>query len=224
MRHALVTGSSRGIGAAIARRLLDDGWRVTGLDLAPPTIEHARFAGHALDLTCKTARDALLRDPGDVAALVHAAGIMRGAPLGQLDPATGEALWRVNVEVAVALADALVPRMQAGGRVVLIGSRNAHGAAGKSQYAAAKAALVALARSWAKEVAPAGVTINVVAPAATDTGMLSDPGRAAIAPVLPPIGRYIEPREIAAAVAFLLSEDAAAITGQELMICGGASL
>jgi 3-oxoacyl-[acyl-carrier protein] reductase len=227
MRHAVVTGSSSGIGAAIARRLLDDGWRVTGLDRAAPSIEAAGFTAIAVDLADPAARKKALDglDGSDaVTAFVHAAGVMRGAPLGALDPAAGELLWRVNVDAATMLADRLVPRMGAGGRVVLIGSRAARGVALKSQYAAAKAALVGLTRSWAKEVAARGITINVVAPAATDTGMLADPARAVVPPETPPFGRLIRPQEIAALVAFLLSEEAAAITGQEIAICGGASL
>jgi len=119
-----------------------------------------------------------------------------------------------------------VPAMaeRGAGRVVFVGSRVSRGMAGRGQYAATKAALVALARSWAAECASRGVTVNVVAPAATETAMLDDPGRAASAPRLPPIGRLIQPAEIAALVAYLLSPAAAAITGQEIAICGGASL
>ena len=80
---------------------------------------------------------------------------------------------------------------------------------------------MALARSWAVELLQRGVTVNVVAPATTATAMLADPARAAVAPVVPPIGRLIRPDELAA---FLLSEEAAAITGQEIFICGGATL
>ncbi|NVO15796.1 MAG: SDR family oxidoreductase [Rhodoplanes sp.] len=230
MRHAVVTGTSSGIGAAITRRLLDDGFQVTGLDRSAATIEAAGFTAIAVDLADPAARSAALdaldarAASAPVTAIVHAAGIMRGAPLGALDPATGELLWRIHVDAAIALADRLVPRMGAGGRVVLIGSRAARGVVQKSQYGAAKAALVGLAKSWAKEVAPRGITINVVAPAATDTGMLADPARAVIPPETPPFGRLIRPQEIAALVAFLLSDEAAAITGQEIAICGGASL
>jgi 3-oxoacyl-[acyl-carrier protein] reductase len=225
MPHAIVTGTSSGIGQAIARRLLDGGWRVTGLDLADPTLAHASFRGLVLDITDAKARDGALDDCESVTGLVHAAGIMRGGKLGELDLPAGEALWRLHVDAAVALADRLAPQLTPGGRIVLIGSRAARGVIAKSQYGAAKAALVGLARSWAKELAPRGVTVNVVAPAATETAMLTDPARAAIAPAeLPPMGRRIYPEEVAALVAFLLSEDAAMITGQEISICGGSSL
>jgi NAD(P)-dependent dehydrogenase (short-subunit alcohol dehydrogenase family) len=223
--HALVTGASSGIGKAIARRLLDDGWRVSGLDRAPATLTHQNFRAVELDLTDANARAAALDALGAVTALVHAAGIMRGGKLGELDLAAGELLYRVHVETAVALADRLVSKLPDGGRIVLIGSRAARGVIAKSQYGAAKAALVALARAWAKELVSRGITVNVVAPAATETAMLSDPARAAIPPAeLPPIGRRVRPEEIAALVAFLLSDDAAMITGQEIAICGGASL
>jgi 3-oxoacyl-[acyl-carrier protein] reductase len=225
MPHAIVTGTSSGIGQAVARRLLDGGWRVTGLDLAGPTLKHASFRGVVLDITDAKARDGALNDRENVTALVHAAGIMRGGKLGDLDLAAGEALWRLHVDAAVALADRLAPQLTQGGRIVLIGSRAARGVIAKSQYGAAKAALVGLARSWAKELAPRGITVNVVAPAATETAMLTDPARAAIPRAeVPPMGRRIYPGEVAALVAFLLSEDAAMITGQEISICGGASL
>jgi len=174
MRSAVVTGSSSGIGKAIAARLLDDGWRVAGLDLAPAGIEHERLTSTRVDLGGWTVRRPIIESIETTDALVHAAGIMRGAKLGALDHTAGDLLWRIHVDAAMALADWLAPRMPVGGRIVLIGSRAAKGVVGKSQYGAAKAALVALGRSWAKELITKGITVNVVAPAATETAMLSD--------------------------------------------------
>lgn len=221
--HAVVTGASSGIGAAIVARLLRDGWRVTGLSRTDPGLADPRYVHRAVDLLDA---DALARAVEGLRpnALVHAAGLMRGGALGALDAEAGRTLWRLHVEAAALLADRLVPGMSDGGRVVLVGSRTATGAAGRSQYAASKAAMVAMARSWAIELAPRGITVNVVAPAATDTPMLRDPGRSAVAPKMPPIGRLIRPEEVAALTAFLLGAEAGAITGQQLVICGGSSL
>nr|WP_314557879.1 SDR family oxidoreductase [uncultured Pseudomonas sp.] len=222
--HALVTGVSSGIGAAIAQRLLAEGWRVTGLSRRPPERKHPALTWIGVDLADDQALDAVLADIGPLDAIVHAAGFMRTAPLGALDPADGAAMWHLHVAVASRLVDRLIERLAAGGRIVLIGSRTMQGAAGRSQYAATKAALVGLVRSWALELAARGVTVNLVAPGATETPMLRDPGRAGTPPRLPPLGRYVQPEEIAGLTAFLLGPDAGALTGQTLTVCGGASL
>lgn len=223
VRHAVVTGVSSGIGAAIADRLLRDGWRVTGISRSAPDRAEPGFAHRAADLSDPASLDGAAQDLR-LDALVHAAGLLRTGRLGELNPADGEAMWRLHVSAAERLANLLLPAMPDGGRIVLIGSRTATGAAGRGQYAATKAAMLALARSWAAELAPRGITVNVVAPAATETPMLRDPARAGVPPRVPPIGRFIRPEEVAALTTFLLSEEAGAITGQGITICGGSSL
>jgi NAD(P)-dependent dehydrogenase (short-subunit alcohol dehydrogenase family) len=196
---------------------------VTGLSRTNPGQHAPGFSHRAVDLLDPSQLPAALEGLRPT-ALVHAAGLMRAGSLGALDAEAGRTLWRLHVEAASLLADRLVPNMPDGGRIVLIGSRTASGAAGRSQYAASKAALVAMARSWALELAPRGITANVVAPAATETPMLRDPARSDTPPRLPPIGRFVRPEEVAATTAFLLGPEAGAITGQQIVICGGSSL
>jgi len=223
---AVVTGSSSGIGRAVARRLLADGWAVVGVQRGAADIDHPAFSAVPYDLSVGDDVDRLAAQLGTPRAVVHASGVLRPGVLGALQADDGSLMWRLHVDAATRLANHLLPRMAAagGGRMVLIGSRVSGGMPGRSQYAASKAALVALARSWGAEVAAQGVTVNVVSPAATDTAMLADPARATTAPKLPPLGRLIQPDEVAALVAFLVSDVAAPITGQDIQVCGGSSL
>ncbi|WNV86927.1 SDR family oxidoreductase [Umezawaea sp. Da 62-37] len=223
-RHALVTGVSSGIGLAIARRLLDDGWAVTGLSRGEPPLRDERLTWRGTDLGDPDAVRAAVHDAPAADAVVHAAGLQRSARLGELSTRDGADMWRVHVEAASVLVDAAVGRMPRGARIVLIGSRTMTGVPGKSQYSATKAALVGMARSWAGELVGRAITVNVVAPGPTDTPMLRDPGRAATPVRLPPTGALIDPAEIAGTVSFLLGPDARSITGQTLVVCAGTSL
>jgi NAD(P)-dependent dehydrogenase (short-subunit alcohol dehydrogenase family) len=223
-RRAVVTGAASGIGRAIAERLLADGWHVAGLDRAEPTLADPRFEPVRVDLADTAAATAAAETAGEADALVHAAGILRGGTLGEVPAEAAALMWRIHVAAAQALGAVLLPRMRPGGRVVLIGSRAAAGAPGRADYAASKAALTGLARSWAIELVARGITVNVIAPAATDTAMIRDPAREGIPLRLPPSGRLIEPAEIAALAAFLLSGEARSITGQTITVCAGASL
>jgi NAD(P)-dependent dehydrogenase (short-subunit alcohol dehydrogenase family) len=221
---ALVTGASSGIGRSIAARLLDSGWDVVGASRRRPTLHLPGFTWVPADLMSPSAITELAEHLPPVRAIVHAAGKMYGAPLGRLDPAQGEQMWKLHVEVPTRLVNSLAPTLPDGGRIVIIGSRTSVGMAGKSQYSATKAALIGLARSWAMELAPRAITVNVVAPGPTDTAMLTDPTRSAPPPRVPPLGRLVRPEEVAALTSFLLGPDGGSVTGQQLVICGGASL
>lgn len=223
-KQAVITGSSSGIGAAITTTLLAAGWKVIGLSRQPGAHQHLNFRHCPLDITDTPALCALLDSLPAVDAVIHAAGVMKAATLGTLSYADSEQLWKLHIQVAEVLADRLVNKLPQGGRIVLLGSRTSSGAAGRSQYVATKSAMIGMVRSWAAELAPRGITVNIVAPGATETPMLNQPGRQSSPPKLPPIGRFIQPQEVADQVAYLLSPSAAAITGQQLVICGGASL
>lgn len=224
LRSVVVTGAASGIGAAIARQLAAAGWQVIGVDRAAPPDQRYLHQLHLVDLADSAATTALAQQLAGADALVHAAGLMRTGALAVADPADGDLMWAVHVRALGILIAQLAPAMSGGGRIVGIGSRTSRGAASKSLYAASKAAMVGLVRSVAAELAGRGITANVVSPAATATPMLTGTERGTVAPQLPPIGRFIEPEEVAATVGFLLSPQAAAITGQDINICGGASL
>jgi len=221
---ALVTGASSGIGSAIVTRLLAEGWSVVGLSRSEVRGRSDRFQGVQVDLTDYSQLRRSLTSITDVQAIVHAAGLIHTAQLGALNESHSAAMWAVHVGAAEVLVNELADKMTAGGRIVLIGSRAAAGVAGRSQYAATKAALSGLARSWAAALVTRQITVNVVAPAATATPMLVGPNRVGTPPKMPPIGRFITPEEVAELTAFLLGPHAGAITGQHIVICGGSSL
>jgi NAD(P)-dependent dehydrogenase (short-subunit alcohol dehydrogenase family) len=223
-RTAVLSGVSSGIGRAIAERLLEDGWQVVGLSRREPDLVDSGLTWRECDLTRPAGIARAVADLERIQAIVHAAGFQATAPLGQLEHSAGDEMYAVHVSAVMRLGDALVDRLADGGRILLVGSRTASGAWGKSQYVATKAAMRGLARSWAMELAPRRITVNVIEPGPTDTAMLADPRRHTTPPSAPPLGRLVRPAEVAGLAAFLLGDEGAMVTGQHWAMCGGASL
>ena len=223
-KTALLTGGSSGIGEAIAKRLVEDGWQVLALSRSEPKFKHHRLKFCAVDLLDDTAFQTLLNRVGPVDAIIHSAGVLRAGSISEMKLEDADLMWRLHMDCAARLVQTLSPRMPNGGRIVLIGSRVANGVAGRSLYAASKSALIGFSRSIAAELAARQITANIIAPGATDTPMLHDPARASTPPIMPPMRRLVRPEEVAATAAFLLSDGAASITGQNIVICGGSSL
>jgi 3-oxoacyl-[acyl-carrier protein] reductase len=235
---ALVTGASKGIGAAIARALASDGWNVgvnyrsdkAGADETVKAIEDAggkAVAVHA-DVTDGDPK-ALIGEVeealGPVLALVNNAGVTRDGLALQLSDEDWDVVIGTNLSPAFRLTrDALRGMIKARyGRVVNITSVVATKAnVGQSNYAAAKAGLIGMTKTIAAEVARRGVTVNAVAPGFIDTGMTAELPTDEIAKVIP-ARRLGTPEDVAAAVRYLASEDAGYVTGTTLYVDGGIS-
>lgn len=226
-RVAVITGSASGIGLALVQHLLEAGWVVHGIDRqSSPGLDLPSYTHHQYDLADLASLDGLEATlPGQLRAFVHCAGIMRSGGAFDARRQDTELLWSVHGAAALALVGLVAPRLtRAQGRIVLVSSRAVLGRAQRAAYAATKAAQIGMARSLAAELIGQGITVNVVAPGAVDTPMLSDPARGAPAMIDLPIGRLIRVEEVTAAIVFFLSPEAGAITGQTLYVCGGASL
>ncbi|WP_433502844.1 SDR family NAD(P)-dependent oxidoreductase [Pseudonocardia halophobica] len=238
-RTALVTGASRGIGAGIARHLLDRGARVAGayrsgregvekLAAAYPD----RVLPVRLDLADRdSAVDAVQQvrsDWGRLDSLVLNAAVWDGGKLTRMDPDAWWAVVETNLRGTAAVVRAAIPMLEQGGdaSIVLVGSVVGDvGFAGDTAYASAKAALVGFARSLAKELAPKGVRVNVLAPGFVDTDMTAAVPRGSRDKIAEAtlLGRFGTVDEIARAAVFL-SEDATFCTGTVLAADGGWSL
>lgn len=236
-RVALITGASRGIGAAIAQRLAGQGCQVVGTatssagaDRITETLADSGGRGIVMDVTDGEAVAAALNDiqsqEGTVEIVVNNAGITRDNLFMRMKHEEWDAVIETNLSAAVRLSQRLLKGMMKlrRGRIILIGSVvGSSGNAGQTNYAAAKAGIAGFARSLAREVGSRNITVNTVAPGFIDTDMTRDLGAETRDQLLEqiPLGRLGMPEEIAAAVGFLASEEAGYITGETLHVNGG---
>lgn len=234
MKTALITGASRGIGAAIARRLSDDGFRVilncrqsrdACVALARELGAYAIFADISReDEVAKMAEEA--EALGGVDVLVNNAGIAMQKMLCDTAPADWDGIFAADMRGAYFVTRALMGHMVHNkyGRIINISSIwGEEGASCEVAYSAAKAALIGFTKSLAKELAPSGICVNCIAPGVIDTEMNAFLGEDTLAELAAdiPLGRLGDPREVASAVSFFASQRAGYITGQVLGVNGG---
>ncbi|MFW6208942.1 MAG: 3-oxoacyl-[acyl-carrier-protein] reductase [Spirochaetota bacterium] len=239
----VITGGSRGIGAAIAEAFAEAGARVHALsrsesERSSELEEKAKHAGgsyswHAADITDRRALeelfDSILEDNGGIDVLVNNAGITRDGLLMRMKDADWDAVIQTNLSsVYTACKKVVRPMLKARqGCIINISSVvGIMGNAGQTNYSASKAGLIGFTKSLAREVASRGVRVNAVAPGYIDTSMtekLNSEARTALTAQIP-LGRTGKPEEIASAVLFLASDAAAYITGQALVVDGGLAM
>jgi len=240
-KTALVTGGSRGIGAAIAKRLAREGADVVityagNKAAAGETVAAIEAEGRkALAIRADASDMAATRAAVDQAAaflagldiLVHNAGVLDLAPLGQSTDEGYRRSFGANVDGVYAGTTAAFPHLRDGGRILIVGSVNGHfmPMQGGAVYGATKAAVAGLARGWARDLGPRGILVNVIQPGPVDTDMnpadgpFADYQRGFIA-----LGRYGKAEEIANLAAFLASDEASLITGATIDIDGSFSI
>ncbi|WP_457443602.1 SDR family NAD(P)-dependent oxidoreductase [Roseateles sp. P5_E4] len=243
MKHVVVTGGGSGIGAAVAKRLLADGFRVTLMGRSEDRLRQARAAlGEVAIQVCDVGNEDSVTDAfaaiGDVDILVNNAGQVETAPLARTSLELWQRLLNVNLTGSFLCSRAVLPGMvtRRQGRIVNVASTAAlKGYAYVAAYCAAKHGVLGLTRAMALEVAAKGVTVNAVCPGYTETdivasavdnivaktGRTADEARAELAKVNPQ-GRLIQPEEVADAVAWIVGNGA--INGQAIAVCGGETM
>ncbi len=247
-RVALVTGAARGIGAATVATLVDDGWAVIAVDSCAddPAVPypqatradldavveagHGAVTAHVVDVRDQGALDGIVDGVDRLDALVACAGVATGGgPMWEATDAEWDAAIEINLTGSFKAIRAAVPLIVDGGRIVAVAS--AAGSLGlrhMGPYAAAKHGVIGLIRSLAADLAGTGTTANVVSPGSTATAPLEASGEiyglASVEEFIrhqEPLGRLIDPAEVAATIAWLCSPAASAITGAVIPVDGG---
>jgi NAD(P)-dependent dehydrogenase (short-subunit alcohol dehydrogenase family) len=227
---ALVTGGSAGIGLAVVKQLLAKGYEVFSLDIEKSKLSEKKFHSIEVDLTDTAATTKAVQNI-KATTLIHNAGVIRPALLPDVKLEDFEALANLHLAAPLILMQALLPAMKAAnfGRVVLVSSRAVLGLPTRTSYSATKAGMLGMARTWALELAPSGITVNVVAPGPIRTANFhsvvpeGSPQVEKIAQAIP-VKRLGEADDVARAVLFFADRDAGFVTGQVLYVCGGTSV
>lgn len=231
---AVITGGNKGIGADLARALLDRGYTVVSVSRHDPDWTHDRLHSVRADLLDP---DAVAEAAQQVAAshrvthLVHNAGLIWPNLVEEAKPEDITGLAQLHLGSALTLLQACLPSMKAQGfgRVLFNASRAALGVPTRTAYSASKAGMIGMARTWALELAPHGITVNVVAPGPilTDNfwGIVDkdSPQQQELARRIP-VGRIGEVRDVTNAFLFFCDPESSFVTGQTLYVCGGASV
>jgi len=229
---ALVTGAASGIGLACSRRFADEGAKVAGVDLHPGPDGDVRVADVADEAAIADAVDAVARDHGRLDVLLNAAGVAGGGPIHLLDEAEWDRVLRVNLTGTFVVCKHALRHMieQRSGSIVNIASiEGIEGTEGGSSYNASKGAVVLLTKNLAIDYGRIGVRVNCICPGFIEGTALFDSvmdleGMAKVREryrQAHKLGRFGRPEEIAAAAAFLSSEDASFVTGHALVVDGG---
>ena len=231
MSAAIVTGGSAGIGRAVVEKLIGLGFEVISLDLQPGDPRAKTVKVDLTDAAATAQAAAEIARSHQVTTVVHNAGVIRPALLPDVKLADFNALVNLHLSAAITLVQATLPAMKAAGygRVVLVSSRAVLGLPTRTSYSATKAGMLGMARTWALELAPLGVTVNVVAPGPIQTANfhgIVPAGSPQVDKVIQgiPVKRLGQPEDVARAVMFFAARDAGFVTGQVLYVCGGTSV